>query len=119
MLLVDDENMIIEAGGQMLERLGYNTITAKNGKEAIKIFMENHEKIDLVILDMIMPDIDGGEVFDILKSNYPDIKVLLCSGYSVEGQATEIMNRGCAGFIQKPFNINLISHEIRKYLDLN
>lgn len=118
-LLVDDENMIIEAGSQMLERLGYKTITAKSGKEAIKIFMENHEKIDLVILDMIMPDIDGGEVFDILKSNYPDITVLLCSGYSVEGQAAEIMSRGCAGFIQKPFNINLISHEIRKYLDLN
>ena len=72
---------------------------------------------DLIILDMIMPDMGGGETFDRLKEIDPGIKVLLSSGYSINGQATEILDRGCKGFIQKPFNIQQLSLRIREALD--
>lgn len=116
-LLVDDEEMVLEVGGEMLESLGYKTIMARNGKEAIAIYHANSQTIKLVILDMIMPEMGGGEVFDALKNLSPDVRVLLSSGYSTEGQAGEILARGCAGFIQKPFNIHRLSREIRKVLD--
>ena len=74
-------------------------------------------KIDMVILDMIMPDIGGSEVYDRLKKINPDIKVLLSSVYSINGQATDILNRGCNGFIQKPFSIKKLSHKLREILD--
>jgi CheY-like chemotaxis protein len=92
-------------------------LTAKSGKEAIEIYKKNHDRIDIVILDMIMPKMGGGETYDKLKEINPDIKVLLASGYSLNGQATEILERGCNGFIQKPFNIGELSKKLRKILD--
>ena len=65
--------------------------------------MEKRNEIDLVILDMIMPGISGGETFDRLRAINPDVRVLLSSGYSINGEAKHIMERGCNGFIQKPF----------------
>ncbi|MCK4790202.1 MAG: response regulator, partial [Desulfobacteraceae bacterium] len=70
-----------------------------------------------VILDMIMPDMGGGETYGRLKAINPDIKVLLSSGYSIDGQAKEILERGCHGFIQKPFNLKQLSRKIREILD--
>jgi PAS domain S-box-containing protein len=115
-LLVDDERMILEVGRQLLEAMGYEVLTAKNGKEAVKIYQENKTDIDLLILDVIMPEMNGGEVYDRMKQINPDIKVLLSSGYSLEGQATEILERGCEGFIQKPFHIGQLSKSVRKVL---
>jgi CheY-like chemotaxis protein len=112
-LLVDDEEMIVDVGKRMLEKLGYETLTAMSGAEAIEIFQTRKDKIDLVILDMIMPKISGGETFDRLKKINPAVKVILCSGYSIEGQATDILKRGCKAFIQKPFNLKTLSHNIR------
>ncbi len=74
-------------------------------------------KIDLVILNMIMPDISGGNAYDTLKEINPNVKVLLSSGYSIDGEATEILERGCDGFIQKPFNMKRLSQSIRKIMD--
>lgn len=116
-LLIDDEDMIIDVGKQFLETLGYNVLIAKSGKEAIEIYKANKEQIDIVILDMIMPDMGGSETYDKLKKINVGIKVLLSSGYSVEGEATEILNRGCNGFIQKPFNMKQVSQSIRKILE--
>ena len=116
-LLVDDEDMIIQVGQDMIESLGYEILTAKNGKEAVEIYEKNIEKIDMVILDIIMPVMDGGETYDKLKEINPDIKVLLSSGYGINGQATEILDRGCNGFIQKPFNMRALSKKIRDILD--
>jgi len=116
-LFVDDENMIIDVGKQMLEIMGYKILTANNGKQAIDIYKKNMAKIDIVILDMIMPDIGGSEVYDRLKKINPEIKVLLSSGYSVNGQATEILNRGCDGFIQKPFSIKNLSNKLKEMLN--
>ena len=73
--------------------------------------------INLVILDMIMPGIGGGKTFDNLRALDPQVRVLLSSGYSVDGQAAEILQRGCNGFIQKPFDIKQLSQKIRGILD--
>jgi DNA-binding NtrC family response regulator len=77
----------------------------------------NKDKIDLVILDMIMPIMGGGEVYKRIKQISPDVKVLLSSGYSINGEASEILKRGCNGFIQKPFSIKDLSKKIRDILD--
>ena len=71
----------------------------------------------MVILDMIMPGMSGGDTYDSLKEINPDVKTLLSSGYSISGQATEILERGCNGFIQKPFNMRDLSIKIREILD--
>jgi len=92
-------------------------LIAKSGEKAIKICEKNHDKIDMVILDMIMPDMGGGKTYDKLKEINPDIKVLLSSGYSINGQATETLGRGFNGFIQKPFKLEDLSKKIRKILD--
>ena len=111
-LLVDDEEMIIGVGKQMIKRLGYDVITAGSGKEAVEIYKENQDKINLVVLDMIMPVMGGGETFEKLKEIDSNVKVLLSSGYSLNSQASEIMAKGCAGFIQKPFYMKEFSHKI-------
>ena len=115
-LLVDDEQMIIYVGGQMLERLGYQVLTAPNGKEAIKLFERHKDHIVLLILDMIMPVMGGSETFDNLKTMYPTLKVLLSSGYAVDGQASDILKRGCSGFTQKPFNLEQLSRKTSEVL---
>jgi CheY-like chemotaxis protein len=116
-LFVDDEDMIIEVAGELFEQLGYKVLTAGSGREAIETYEKNKEKIDIVLLDMIMPDMSGGETYDKLKEINPDIKVLLASGYSMIGTATEIMGRGCSGFIQKPFKMKELSQKLREILD--
>ena len=116
-LFVDDEPMIIEVAGEMIEQLGYKVLIAKNGKEAIDIYEENEDHIDIVLLDMIMPNMNGSDTYDRMKAIDPDIKVLLSSGYSINGQATEIMDRGCSGFIQKPFKMKELSQKLREILD--
>ncbi len=115
-LLVDDEDMIAEVGAEMLQALGYEVLIAFNGKEALQLFDEHQKKIDLVILDMIMPDMSGGEVFDQLKKKDEMVKVILSSGYSVNGQAQEILERGCNGFIQKPFTLEDLSKKVGEIL---
>ncbi|HKI50356.1 MAG TPA: ATP-binding protein, partial [Desulfobacteria bacterium] len=119
-LLVDDEDIIIDVGKTMLNRMGYNVLIAGNGEEAVEIIrkgLETSPPPDLTILDMIMPDMGGGETFDRLKEIAPDLKVLLSSGYNINGEAKEILARGCNGFIQKPFDIHALSLKIREVLD--
>ena len=117
LLLVDDEDMILDVGEGMLKEMGYNVFLAGGGKEAIEVYRKHKDHINLVILDMIMPDIGGSDVYDRLKEINPDIKVLLSTGYSIDGQATEILERGCDGFIQKPFNMKELSEKIWEVLD--
>jgi signal transduction histidine kinase/ActR/RegA family two-component response regulator len=116
-LLVDDESMIIDVGKRILEKFGYNAIIAKSGRKALEIYERNYDEIDIVILDMIMPGMSGSETYDKLKEINPRIKVLLSSGYSIDGQANEILNRGCNGFTQKPFNVKTLTRKIREILD--
>jgi two-component system cell cycle sensor histidine kinase/response regulator CckA len=115
-LLVDDEPMILEVGQAILATLGYRVLTAASGQEAIDAYSETRDEIDLFIIDMIMPHMSGSELFDRLRKINPTVKVLLSSGYSIKGQAREIINRGCNGFIQKPFSISQLSVKIREIL---
>jgi two-component system, cell cycle sensor histidine kinase and response regulator CckA len=117
-LLVDDEEMILDVGCEMLSELGYRVVKARGGKEGLVQFQRLIPVVDLVILDMIMPDMSGMEVFERLKEIYPGVRVLLSSGYSLEGQAKEIMERGCRGFIQKPFSLQDLSKKIREVIDV-
>jgi two-component system cell cycle sensor histidine kinase/response regulator CckA len=116
-LLVDDEEMIAEIGKRMLEKLGYRVLLAESGDRALEAYETQGSDIDLVILDMIMPGMGGGEAFDKLKAIDPSVRVLLSSGYSLNGQAARIMRRGCDGFIQKPFNLEQISKKLREILE--
>jgi PAS domain S-box-containing protein len=116
-LFVDDEDLIIDVGEQILKRMGYTVLVARSGREAIEIFSKKKDDIDMVILDMIMPDMSGEEAYDRLREIHPDIKVLLSSGYSLRGQARDILARGCKGFIQKPFNMRELSHKLRGVLE--
>jgi two-component system cell cycle sensor histidine kinase/response regulator CckA len=118
-LLVDDEEAVLQVGSEMLKRLRYDPFSAKEGAEAVEMYRKNLDKIDLVILDMIMPGMSGSQTFDKIKEIHPDAKVLLSSGYSIDGQASEIINRGCCGFIQKPFTMNDLSAKLQGLLPAN
>jgi len=116
-LLVDDDPLILDVGQAMLAALGYAVLVAKDGKEAVEIYRSDGDRIRLVILDMIMPDMGGGQTYDQLKEVDPGVNVLLSSGYSIDGQATAILNRGCNGFIQKPFDLQSLSEKVRTIMD--
>lgn len=115
-LLVDDEETIRNVGKEMLETLGYKVFVAGNGRDALALYEENKKEIDIVVLDMVMPDMGGGETYDKLKVVNPDLKVILSSGYSMNDQTYKIMERGCNGFIQKPFNMNDLSKKLWEVL---
>ena len=114
--LIDDDDMIIDVSEQILNSSGYDVVSAKGGKEAIEVYKENHSRIDMVILDMILPDMGGGDTYDRLKEINPGVKVLLASGYDIDYQGRDIIERGCDGFIQKPFNMNELLEKIRGIL---
>ena len=117
LLLVDDEEDILKISTEMLNKLGYKVMPVRSGIEAVKLFTEKKDEIHLIILDMVMPEMNGSETFDLLKKIQPDLKVLLCSGYSLSEEASRILNNGHNGFIQKPFDINRVSSKIRELLD--
>ena len=115
-LLVDDEEMILDIGKSMLEKLGYHVLTADSGQTALDIVRQNSAEVDLVILDMIMPEMNGGETYKRLKEINPGIKVILCSGYSLDGVANDVLNQSSDGFLQKPFDIKKLSHKVQDAL---
>ena len=115
-LLVDDEETVLDVGVKMLENLGYTVLEAKGGSEAVEVYNEKKDGVDMVILDMIMPEMSGEKTYDKIKEINSKVKVLLSSGYSIEGQAEEILKRGCDGFIQKPFSVRELSGKIREVL---
>ena len=116
-LLVDDEEKVLTVCGDSMKLLGYNVYTADSGDKAIGIFSEKSDTIDVVVLDMIMPGLSGKETFRQLKKIDPQVRVLLASGYAMEGQAEEIMKEGCAAFIQKPFKIEQLSFTIQEIME--
>jgi CheY-like chemotaxis protein len=116
-LLVDDEERVMNAGTKVLKRLGYTVLEARSGAEAVDIYTENKDKIDFVLLDMVMPNMGGGEAYDKMKEINPKVRVLLFSGYSLDSEAREILARGCDAFIQKPFGMRELSQKIREVLD--
>ena len=116
-LVVDDEQVVLEVSKEFLESLGYRVYGAGSGQEALAVYLEKQNEIDLVILDMILPGLSGEDTFDRLRLINPDIRVLLSSGYSISGKAQQILDRGCKGFLQKPFHLAKLSQKVREALD--
>lgn len=117
-LLVDDETMVADVTGQLLEKLGYRILTAYSGEEALSIFEAQPSHIDLVVLDIVMPGMGGAETFERLRKLNPQLNVLLASGYSLNGEAEKLLTRGRCDFIQKPFDITTLSHKIRSVIEM-
>ena len=115
--MVDDEELMTDISQQFLQKMGFKVLIAKSGKEAIEVFNANRDIIDLVILDIILPGMDGGAIYDRLKEIKPGIKVLIASGYSINGKAGELMEKGCSGFIQKPFRQSELSLKLNEILN--
>ena len=116
-LLVDDESVILNVGRRLLKELGYKVFIARNGRSALRIYSARHDAIDLVLLDIIMPEMTGREIFERMKQVNTDLRVLLSSGYSIDWQARKMIQDGCHGFVQKPFKLKELSLQIRKILE--
>jgi DNA-binding response OmpR family regulator len=116
-LLVDDEPLLRQTSRDVLRKLGYSILEATSGDEALRIFEEKKDQIDLVILDMVMPGMDGSDLFEGLKAIEPQVNTLVLSGFGSEEDIHDMMNRGCGGFIMKPYDIEQLSQRIREILD--
>ena len=116
-LLVDDEDVVLDVNREILESQGYAVITARNGKEALEIYGRHRSEIALVILDMVMPEINGEETFGLLRRIDPEVKVILASGYSTNDQIRNLMRNGCRAFLQKPFGNMELTMKVREVLD--
>jgi two-component system, cell cycle sensor histidine kinase and response regulator CckA len=116
-LLVDDEQIVIDVSTEMLEMIGYKVVAANGGQNAIELYNRYIKEIDAVILDLIMPGMGGKEVFDELYKINPSVKVILSSGYSIDGLAREILDSGGSAFIQKPFSLKALSQKIQQVLE--
>lgn len=116
-LLIDDEKIITVIASSILDALGYDVVVAHNGSEGIKAYESAREKIDLVLLDMIMPEMNGRECFEKLKEINPKVKVILTSGFSKEGDLQQMLDNGLSGFIHKPYGLIELSHMLRKVMN--
>lgn len=116
-LLVDDEEEIINVGKNFLEKLGYKPMIARNGLEAVKIFKLYKDEISLVVLDLIMPKMNGKQAFAEIKNIQENAKILISTGYAIDDTIEGFLNQGCHGFIQKPFSLNEFAKTLRKILD--
>jgi two-component system cell cycle sensor histidine kinase/response regulator CckA len=115
-LLVDDEKVALNSTYRLLEKMGYKVFLAGNGVEALKIFKDNKKHIDVVLLDLIMPQMDGPETFEELKKVDSNVRVLLVSGYSMDDKVEELLKKGAAGFLKKPFDGMELSTALKRAL---
>jgi CheY-like chemotaxis protein len=115
-LLVDDEPMILRSTKRILEKMEYQVLVAASGKEAIQLFKTNHRHISLVMLDMIMPEMDGTRIFTVLRQIDPNVKVAICSGYSKDSKVEKLIDQGAVAFIQKPFDLEVLAHTIKNII---
>jgi len=116
-LLVDDEDAVLHVGENFLKKLGYKPIIAKNGKQAVDLFKIHKNEIDLIVLDLVMPEMDGKQAFSEIKTLQPDARILFSTGHAVDDTIEGFLNQGCHGFIQKPFSLNEFAITLRKILD--
>ena len=116
-LLVDDEVIVCNMAAQMLRGLGYHVTACSDGADALETYRKEWEDIDVVVLDMVMPELSGAETFRAMKNINPDLKVVIASGFSIAGEAQELLDEGARSFIQKPFLVSELSDHITKALE--
>ncbi len=115
-LVIEDEEIVMEVLRAILERLGYRILKAKTGKEAIDIAKTFDGQIDLALLDIKLTDMSGTKVYPLIMKVRPALKVLVCSGYSIDGPAQGLLDAGAQGFIQKPFTLEILSAKLKKIM---
>lgn len=115
-LVIEDEEIVMEVIVAMLENLGYRTIEAKTGSEAVNIVRTFEGEIGVALLDIKLPDMEGGKAFQLIKEAKEDLKVIVCSGYALAGAAQEILDAGAQGFMQKPYSLATLSETLKKVL---
>ena len=115
-LIIEDEDMVMDVSRKMLEKLEYHVLKARNGAEACSIVITYNGDIDLAIMDICLPDMMGGVLYPVIKKVRPNMKVIVSSGYNLEGPAREILDAGAQGFIQKPYTIIALSEKINEVL---
>ncbi|AFM25928.1 PAS domain S-box protein [Desulfomonile tiedjei] len=116
-LLVDDEELIRNLGERILQRSGYTIITANNGSEALEIYSRDKDRISLIVLDLIMPQMGGKDCLKGLLKINPKVRVLITSGYAADGSTKECIELGAKGFVAKPFKYKEFLRQVRKALD--
>lgn len=116
-LVIEDEEMVMDVTCSMLQSLGYRVLAARSGEEALRIADQQDGRIDLVLLDIILPDMGGKDIYPRLMALRPNLRVIVCSGYALGGPAQEILKQGAHGFIQKPYTMAALSEKIAATLD--
>ena len=116
-LVIEDEEPLVMMFSQMLERLGYRVLQARTGKEAVEFAKTFDGRIDLALLDIKLPDMEGGRIYPLIMEARPDLKVIVCSGYSIHGPAQDILDAGAERFIQKPFSMAPFSEILKEVLE--
>jgi len=116
-LMIEDEDVVIEVTQAMLEMLDYRVMVAKTGKDAIHIAETFDGQIDLALLDIKLPDIDGRNLYPLIMKARSNLKVIVFSGYSIDGPAREILDAGAQDFLQKPFSIATLSEKLKEVLE--
>ncbi|MFH1953465.1 MAG: response regulator, partial [Pseudomonadota bacterium] len=116
-LVIEDEEPLVKLFREILEILGYRVLQARTGEEAVEIAKTFDGDIDLALLDIKLPDMEGGRVYPLIMEARPNLKVLVCSGYSIDGPAQEILDAGAQAFIQKPFSISALAEKLKEVLE--
>jgi two-component system cell cycle sensor histidine kinase/response regulator CckA len=111
-LLVDDEESLLALGARMLEHLGFAVLTATDGRQAVDLYRDKGKEIDLVLMDLTMPNMDGAKAFDELRRMNPDVRVVLVSGYSPEDVASRFTGKGLDGILQKPYTLTRLRQSL-------
>jgi DNA-binding NtrC family response regulator len=111
-LLVDDDELVLDVGLQMLEKAGYSAVGAKTSDEAVAIYRENRNNIDLVILDINLPDENGATTFKRIRKINPGAEVILSTGYTESSDIIELMKLGCRSKLQKPYTMSTLTKEV-------
>jgi two-component system cell cycle sensor histidine kinase/response regulator CckA len=115
-LFADDDKSCLDISVQMLRRLGYTVLQAKDGHEAVEVYKNNRDSVDLVILDMKMPH-NGGHTFNQLRKINADLRIILTSGFVEDYRIRQLAKQGCKGFLQKPFDLKILSQKIKDALN--
>ena len=116
-LVIEDEEPLVKLFRKVLERLGYRVLQARTGKQAVEFAKTFDGQIDLALLDIKLPDMEGGKIYPLIMEARPDLKVIVCSGYSIDGPAQDILDAGAEGFIQKPFSIAPFAEKLKQVLE--
>ena len=115
-LLIDDEDMVLNVVSQLLGRIGYRVIGVNSGRKAIDEIKNNDQQIDIVILDMLMPEMNGQTTFYQIRAIKPNIPIIIASGYHYHDQIEDVMSAGCNGFIPKPYSASELHPKIQQIL---